>query len=239
MLASASSQLRLTPASHHVSVFDRFEGARSIEDRLMIRGYFLAFGEDVAATQVALVDGRPRGSCRSPPACRCADRARSASRTWWTGASGHDCGLLGLDLAYFSLLLLSSRSSLEVEAAPELDGSFDLLTLALLARLLLSLLPVALLLRVALLEVGLAGVLLLELVTDCALPPLLLRLTGSEHGLVTLLGVVLDRDDLFQVDRLGRELHSEELGLLSDDAPHPAVMERQAVAPLVLLARRP
>ena len=60
-------------------------------------------------------------------------------------------------------LLLRSGSRLE------LDGSFDLLTLALLARLLLSLLPVALLLRVALLEVGLAGVLLLELVTDCAL----------------------------------------------------------------------
>lgn len=56
-----------------------------------------------------------------------------------------------------------------MEAALELDGSFDLLTLALLARLLLSLLPVALLLRVALLEVGLAAVLLLELVTDCAL----------------------------------------------------------------------
>ena len=73
----------------------------------MIRGYFLAFGEDVAATQVALVDGGPRGSCRSPSACR-----------------------------------------------------------------------------------------------------------------------------------LGRELHSEELGLLSDDAPHPAVTERQAVAPLVLLAWR-
>lgn len=97
---------------------------------------------------------------------------------------------------------------------------------------------VALLLRVALLEVGLAGVLLLELITHCALTPLLLRLTGSEHGLVSLLGVVLDRGDLFQVDRLGRELHSEELGLLSDDAPHPAVTERQAVAPLVLLAWR-
>jgi hypothetical protein len=122
-----------------------------------------------------------------------------------------------------------------MEAALEFDGSFDLLTLAHLARLLLSLLPVALLLRVALLEVGLAGVLLLELVTDCALTPLLLRLTGSEHGLVS--SRPRSRRPISGRPARAR-LHSEELGLLSDDAPHPAVTERQAVAPLVLLAWR-
>ena len=149
----------------------------------MIRGYFLAFGEEVAPTQVALVDGGPRGSCRSPSACRCADRARSDSRTWVDGRQ-------------------RSRR---------------------------------LLLRVALLDFA-AYVLFLELASHCALTLLLLLLTSSELVLGSLHGVVLDRGDLFQVDRLGRELHSEELALLSDDAQHPAVTERQAVAALVLLA---
>jgi len=67
----------------------------------MIRCYFLAFGEDVAATQVALVDRGPRGSCRSHQLAAVPIAQDPLLEHGWTGASGHDCGLLGLDLAYF------------------------------------------------------------------------------------------------------------------------------------------